>query len=662
MARPTPPLIRLHANTPAPIWEAVQASLTRSELAGVLSAVPAVVLAADREHKIIAYSGCPPDSALEGRSLFEFVPAPHRDFYREQFARVLDGGETVTFDVEGHGFEVESPESNAPWRKFTRVRLCPLAVGGDITGLVAFAQDVDRELSLERRENRIRETLDHVGEGMLVVDLATGAVLECNEAGARLFGIAPDELRDTTPVWLQVAPEGLPRLGWGALLDELLEGHAVRGKAILREGEEVSVDLRATSRKQDDGHFAFVLCRDIAADLAIERERANQERLATVGSLAAGVAHEINNPLAYVIANVQYALDAINQWQMREGEAASDPERKRAQIKEALYEANEGARRVQRIVSDLKALARQGEDRVEPIDVENTLQWAIGVTMPEIRHRARLVKDLDPMPPVRGDEARLGQVFVNILLNAAQAIPPGHPQDNEIRIRTGVRNSRVFIEVLDTGPGIPEEHLRRIFDPFFTTKPRGIGTGLGLSICHEIVASMRGSLTGENRSKGGAKFIVELPAQLGTQPPPPPRQRLSNPPPAKSARILVIDDEGLAAKALARILREHRVEIADHAPTGLKMALENRFDVIFCDLMMPDLTGMDVHEAVLRECPSAAKRMVFVTGGTFTEEARLFAARFSTRCLFKPFDTAQVKSAIVNLLAEHGEAEGPEAC
>ena len=139
--------------------------------------------------------------------------------------------------------------SARPWRRWTRVRLTPLAVGGDIRGTIALTQDVDRELSLERRESRIRETLDHVGEGMLVVDLLTGAVLECNEAAARLFGIATDELRDTTPAWLQVAPEGAARLGWGALLDELVEGHAVRGQAILREGEEVSVELRATSRK-----------------------------------------------------------------------------------------------------------------------------------------------------------------------------------------------------------------------------------------------------------------------------------------------------------------------------------------------------------------------------------------------------------------------------
>jgi CheY-like chemotaxis protein len=309
-------------------------------------------------------------------------------------------------------------------------------------------------------------------------------------------------------------------------------------------------------------------------------------------------------------------------------------------------------------VSDLKALARQGEDRVEPIDVENTLQWAIGVTMPEIRLRARLVRDFDPMPMVRGDEARLGQVFVNILLNAAQAIPPGRPQDHEIRIRAGRRgmhDRRVFVEVLDTGAGIRDEHMRRIFDPFFTTKPRGIGTGLGLSICHEIVASMRGSLTAENRPKGGAKFVVELPAHV-VQPNavPPPRTR--PPPDVKTARILVIDDEALAAKALARILREHQVEIADHAPTGLQLALENRFDVIFCDLRRPDLTGLAVHEAVSQKCPGAAQRMIFVTGGTFTDEASSFAARHASRCLFKPFDTSLVRNAIAHLLSEQGAA------
>jgi CheY-like chemotaxis protein len=317
---------------------------------------------------------------------------------------------------------------------------------------------------------------------------------------------------------------------------------------------------------------------------------------------------------------------------------------------------------VQRIVADLKTLARQGEDRVEPVDVENALQWAIGVTMAEVRHRALLTKHFETVPNVRGDEARLGQVFVNILLNAAQAIEPGRPQDNEIVVNAYAREGRVFVEVLDSGPGIPEENLKRIFDPFFTTKPRGIGTGLGLSICHEIVASMRGALTAENLASGGAKFVVELPALPAAQSVLSPALRRSLvTPERRGARVLIIDDEPLAAKALARVLREHSVTVADHSPTGLKLALERPFDVIFCDLMMPELNGMAVHDMLALEEPRAAERIVFVTGGTFTEEARTFAARHAGRCLFKPFDTSLVKGAIDRILTEQG-ADPRQAC
>src|SRR6188472_272562 len=205
MARPTPVSIRLHASTPAPSWDAGRAELSGEELASVLASVPALILVADRENRVIACTGSPGIEVAAGGDLCAFVPERHRAFYREQLRRALDGGETVVFDVEGPGFEFDAANVSTPWRRWTRVRLTPLAVGGDIRGTIALTQDVGRELSLERRENRIRETLDHVGEGMLVVDLLTGAVLECNEAAARLFGIAADELRDTTPAWLQVA-------------------------------------------------------------------------------------------------------------------------------------------------------------------------------------------------------------------------------------------------------------------------------------------------------------------------------------------------------------------------------------------------------------------------------------------------------------------------
>ncbi|HEX6240635.1 MAG TPA: ATP-binding protein [Polyangiales bacterium] len=646
MARQTPESIRLHLASPEPVQATGFAALKPEEIVSVLSSVPGTVLVVNRQRVVQACSGQGQTERNLGRDLLDLVPEGHRSFYDQQLKRVLDGGEVVMFDVEdgSHG-------TGARW---LRVRLSPLAVEDDIRGAVMLSVDIEHERAIERRADRIRATFDHVDEGMLVVDLDTGNVIECNEAATRLLQIPIEELTDTAPSWLQVAPEGTPRLGWGALLDELCEGRAVRGMAILRDGQEVSIELRAAARKLDDGNFAFVLCRDISRDLEQERARATQERLATVGSLAAGVAHEINNPLAYVIANVQYALESITQWQTELVASTNDElDRKRALLKEALLEANEGARRVQRIVADLKTLARQGDDRSEYVDVERTLQWAIGVTMAEIRHRARLVRNFDALPDVRGDEARLGQVFVNILLNAAQAIDPGRAADNEIVVNAFVREGRVVVEVLDTGPGIPNDLLTKIFDPFFTTKPRGVGTGLGLSICHEIVASMRGTLTGGNRGAGGARFVVELPAASHSQIPAGgavKRLGKSQSPPQQRAKVLIIDDETLAAKALGRILREHQVEIAEHATSGLSLALQQDYDIIFCDLMMPDLSGMAVFAEVERKRPTAASRMVFITGGTFTEEARNFATRHAERCLFKPFDSTLVKEAVSRVM------------
>jgi PAS domain S-box-containing protein len=640
MARQAPTSIRLHVGAPEPLRAAALENLASAELAATIAAVPLTMMVIDRSRRVIAYSGPDGSGPYLNRDALELLPPEHREFVDLQIRRVLDGGELIGFDFE------LGTSTHSNWQ---RVRLAPLAVEGDIRGVVAIGMSIEHERAVQRRAERLRATFDHVDEGMLVVDLATGSVIECNDAAARLLQVPHEELTDTAPSWLQLCPEGTARLGWGALLDELVEGRTVRGRAILRDGQEMNMELRATSRTLDGHTFAFVLCRDISADLSRERARATQERLATVGSLAAGVAHEINNPLAYVIANVQYALDSIAQWPL--GRSDNDQSRERSQLKEALFEANEGARRVQRIVADLKTLARQGDDRVEPINVEHTLNWAVGVTMAEIRHRARLVKNWKPLPPVRGDEARLGQVFVNILLNAAQAIEPGNAHDNEIVVNTFERDGRVVVEVLDSGMGIPQENLTKIFDPFFTTKPRGIGTGLGLSICHEIIASMRGTLTAENRKERGAQFVVEIPAisayQSATAAQ---RKPKSSKPPLRSAQILIIDDETLAAKALGRMLRDHKVEIADHAPNGLALALSKPYDVIFCDLMMPELSGMAVHAAIAREKPEVAEKMVFITGGTFTEEARNFATHHGARCLFKPFDSTLVKAAVERLL------------
>jgi two-component system cell cycle sensor histidine kinase/response regulator CckA len=272
----------------------------------------------------------------------------------------------------------------------------------------------------------------------------------------------------------------------------------------------------------------------------------------------------------------------------------------------------------------------------------------------EIRHRARLVKDFAPVGHVMGNEARLGQVFLNLMVNAAQAIPEGAADSNEIRVATWMAHGQVVIEVRDTGSGIAPELLGRIFDPFFTTKPIGTGTGLGLAICQRIIASMGGSIAVESRIGQGTSFRVmlpEIPAPAQDE------EALLAPVPVSSdrARILVIDDESSVVSVVRRILSDR------HEITGVTSGREaldliesgQSFDVILCDVMMPEMTGMDVYEALVAKYPALAERMVFMSGGVFTQRARLFLDNATNRVIDKPFDVATLRAALQDCLARN---------
>ncbi len=243
------------------------------------------------------------------------------------------------------------------------------------------------------------------------------------------------------------------------------------------------------------------------------------DRLATVGRLTAGVAHEINNPLAYIRSNLHFALEELpplldaDSREARGGQVAA--------LTEALSEAREGVERVRSIVKDLKTLSRSEEMGRGPVDLGPVVQSAARMANHEIRSRARLVMDWEQVPPVAGDGMRLGQVFLNLLVNAAQAIPPDRVTENEIRVKAWASApDRVTVAVSDTGCGIPPDVLPRIFDPFFTTKPVGEGTGLGLPVCRNILSALGGELSVESEVGRGTTFRVTLPA-AGNVPPPP---------------------------------------------------------------------------------------------------------------------------------------------
>jgi signal transduction histidine kinase len=396
------------------------------------------------------------------------------------------------------------------------------------------------------------------------------------------------------------------------------------------------LDLRARTRELEARNDE--LERIVAQLHGVEQQRVLQERLASIGRLAAGVAHEINTPLAAIIANLTVLAEELSQLGLTPDQQHLD------HANEALADARQAAERVRVIVRDLKAFSRNDAEKVGPVDIRRVVEATINMVWNEIRHRARLVKDFHPTPSVRANDARLGQIVLNLLLNAAQAIPEGNATNNEIRIVTGTEGGQVVLEIRDTGEGIPKEILGRVFEPFFTTKPMGVGTGLGLSITHGIVSSLGGSITVESKPGEGTTFRVLLPVA----PDEAPSQVIPSPPrPKVRPRVLAIDDDEAILTTLARVLRQDcDIVTVPSARDAFGRIQAEAFDVILCDLMMPQMTGMELHAVLRTAAPAEADKMIFLTGGTFTPQAQTFLDTVPNLRLEKPFDVKQLRAIV----------------
>ena len=317
-----------------------------------------------------------------------------------------------------------------------------------------------------------------------------------------------------------------------------------------------------------------------------------------------------------------------------------------SEVTELAIEAREGAERIRKIVRGLKTFSRAEEERRSVIEVQPLLELAINMTFNEIRHRGRLVKEYGKVPPVEADEARLGQVFINLLINAAQALPEGDTTANEVHIATSTdANGRAVIEVSDNGAGIPAKAIARIFDPFFTTKPVGIGTGLGLSICHNIVTGLGGEISVQSAEGRGTVFRIALPAAATVQGN---ASTTAEPAPkAACASVLVVDDERSIGVALGRVLRGHDVTIVTSAKEALALIYAGKhFDVILSDLMMPEMSGMEFYDELARRAPQLVERVVFISGGAFTPTANAFFDRVPNVRIEKPFDPQSVRALV----------------
>jgi signal transduction histidine kinase len=268
---------------------------------------------------------------------------------------------------------------------------------------------------------------------------------------------------------------------------------------------------------------AVILCKPFSMDAlraaieealaaGMERQLAQTEKMASIGLLAASLAHEINNPLSYVLSNLEFALEGLSPYELSHPARGEVDRAQLGEIAAALRDAAAGAKRVRALARDLRDFARTQPGDRQALDVRPVLRGAAKMVAHEVQQRAQLVEELHETPPVLASEAKLGQVFVNLILNAAQALPRGKAREHRITLRVQAEKEWVVAEVHDTGSGIPPEVAPHIFEPFFTTKPAGEGTGLGLFICRRELQALDGDLEFEGAPGAGSVFRVRLPA------------------------------------------------------------------------------------------------------------------------------------------------------
>ncbi|HEU4731467.1 MAG TPA: two-component regulator propeller domain-containing protein [Kofleriaceae bacterium] len=399
-----------------------------------------------------------------------------------------------------------------------------------------------------------------------------------------------------------------------------------------------------------NGPIVVISGRDVTERHRLRAKLLLSDRMVSLGTLAAGIAHEINNPLAYVTANLEVVAEALGEHPT----GPASPEQ-HAELQAAIDDAREGAERVRNIVRGLRSFSRSEEEKRQPLALPDVLAAAIRLTSNELKHRAVLVRELEPTPLVLADEGRLAQVFINLLINAAHAIPEGHSDANRIVVRTRTDDQgRAVIEIQDTGEGMAPEIQARAFDPFFTTKEVGEGTGLGLSICHGIISGLGGQIAIESARGKGSLVRVILPAARG------PTARAANtPPPAAPAqrrhRVMIVDDEPRVSQALKRMLHgDHDLTLVSCGAEAIEhVAAGERFDAIITDVMMPNMTGIELFDRLENLAPDQAMRMIFLSGGVFTAQTRTRLEAAGNPQLQKPVSSQELRACLAKLVMRH---------
>lgn len=385
-----------------------------------------------------------------------------------------------------------------------------------------------------------------------------------------------------------------------------------------------------------EGYIALlVTCRDLTERRRIEAKLAQSERLAGMGMLIAGVAHELNNPLTYIHANLDMLIEKM-------GDMAPE-------LKQLAEDARSGTQRLANIVSDLRTF-EVGDDDIAAVQVNNVVAEAIRMALPKTDGILRITRDLGRLPDIQGAGERLGQVVLNLILNASMAMPPARdPAENRVWIRTYATASEICIAVQDNGVGIEAEDLRQLFDPFFTTRKEQGGTGLGLTISNSLIQRMGGYIDVQSEPGAGARFVVHLPRDEGPAVGAPAAQSPASVPPAAAPdgtlRILIVEDEAAIAMVLERVLCDlGTVDVLKSGQAAIERLRDGtHYDIVLSDLIMPDGNGEELAAWVEANRPELMPQFVLMSGMSHPE----FASKRAV--LRKPFNIDHVRKLVARL-------------
>ena len=395
------------------------------------------------------------------------------------------------------------------------------------------------------------------------------------------------------------------------------------------------------------------VCKETTQEVQMREQLLQTEKMAAVGNLVSGVAHELNNPLAGVIGFAQILLERMS------GPQPAGPAADPARVRKTLERINEEAGRAARIVKNLLTFARKHKPESTMVDVNGVLEKTLELRAYDLRvNKIKVTLSLAPgLPSTHADPNQLQQVFLNIVTNAEQAMREAHGK-GELRISTAVESSNIRVRIVDDGPGIKPEHLKQVFDPFFTTKPVGKGTGLGLSICHGIIKEHGGAIQASSTPGQGTEFTIDLPVVVGEM-----RKQEAKKPaaaPAAPASILVVDDEAAIRDLVHDVLeiRGHRVDAVESGEKAVAALKVHAYDLVVSDLKMPEMDGQELFALIQRDFPDLAKRILFTSGDTVSSETRSFLEKAGRPYLMKPFKVEDLVEEVRKLLQDRPASAG----